>query len=77
VRGSQPSLTSDLQELRHLTKELLDHIYRFVPQLPFTIRLLAREALLALRIRFPDATQNLIPVVARTVILPFILQAIM
>ena len=51
-------------------------MYRFVPQIPFTIRLLAREALLALRIRFPDATQNLIPVVARTVILPFILQAI-
>jgi Ras GTPase-activating-like protein IQGAP2/3 len=46
--------------------------------IPYTIRLLAREALLALRVKFPEALdEELTPAVAKNVILPFILPAIM
>lgn len=40
----------DLQELRHLTKQLLATMYESTQHMPYTIRLLAREALLALRV---------------------------
>jgi Ras GTPase-activating-like protein IQGAP2/3 len=61
-----------------LTNTTLDIIYASVPYMPFTIRLLAREALLAMRIKFPDAMdEELTPSVAKTVVLPFILSAIM
>lgn len=66
-----------LQELRHLTKQLLDTLYVSTPHLPFTVRLLAREALLALRVKYPETTdEELTPSVARTAVLPFILPAL-
>ncbi|ODO11581.1 hypothetical protein I350_00363 [Cryptococcus amylolentus CBS 6273] len=67
----------NLQELRNLTDLLLGDILQAHAKLPYTIRLLAREALLALQTKFPDATDDdLVPVVAKTVILPFLLPAI-
>ncbi|TXT04877.1 hypothetical protein VHUM_03960 [Vanrija humicola] len=66
-----------LQELRALTDDLLTAIMRSTDQMPYTVRLMAREALLALRVRFQDRSDwELWPVVARCVILPFILPAI-
>ncbi|WWC90034.1 uncharacterized protein L201_004964 [Kwoniella dendrophila CBS 6074] len=67
----------NLQELRALTEFLITGLVETHARLPYTIRLLAREALLALQTKFPDATdEELVPVVARTVVLPFILPAI-
>lgn len=67
----------DLQELRALTDDLLNAIMRSTDQMPYTVRLMAREALLALRVRFQDRSDwELWPIVARCVILPFILPAI-
>ncbi|WVQ78096.1 hypothetical protein IAT38_000177 [Cryptococcus sp. DSM 104549] len=67
----------NLQELRNLTNLLLDDLMKAHYKLPYTIRLLAREALLALQRKFPEATDDeLVPVVSRTVVLPFILPAI-
>lgn len=46
-------------------------------QLPYTIRLLAREALFALRVKYSDYSDaQLWPIVAKCVIMPFILPAI-
>jgi len=46
-------------------------------QVPYTVRLIAREALFACRVRFQDEPDSVLwPVVAKTVILPFILPAI-
>ncbi|WVR05248.1 hypothetical protein IAU60_002260 [Kwoniella sp. DSM 27419] len=67
----------NLQELRALTEFLIAGLIESHAKLPYTVRLLAREALLALQTKFPEATDDeLVPVVARTVILPFILPAI-
>ncbi|WVW83094.1 hypothetical protein I302_105112 [Kwoniella bestiolae CBS 10118] len=67
----------NLQELRALTEFLVTGLLDSHARLPYTIRLLAREALLALQTKFPEATdEELVPVVARTVVLPFILPAI-
>ncbi|KAK6902926.1 hypothetical protein I203_108186 [Kwoniella mangroviensis CBS 8507] len=67
----------NLQELRALTEFLVTGLIDSHARLPYTIRLLAREALLALQTKFPEATdEELVPVVARTVVLPFILPAI-
>ncbi|AFR93269.2 IQ domain-containing protein containing GTPase activating protein [Cryptococcus neoformans C23] len=67
----------NLQELRNLTDFLLTDILQSHDKLPYTIRLMAREALLALQRKFPEAMDDdLVPVVARTVILPFLLPAI-
>ncbi|WWD15905.1 hypothetical protein CI109_100329 [Kwoniella shandongensis] len=67
----------NLQELRALTEFLITGLIESHNKLPYTIRLLAREALLALQRKFPEATdEELVPVVARTVVLPFILPAI-
>lgn len=41
---------ADLQELRGLTNLLLGSLCRSTQHLPYTVRLLAREALLALRV---------------------------
>ncbi|ORX39865.1 hypothetical protein BD324DRAFT_576164 [Kockovaella imperatae] len=66
-----------LQELRHLTKRMLETVYQSTAHLPYTVRLLAREALLALRVKFPDVSDELLtPIVARAVVFPFILPAI-
>lgn len=46
-------------------------------QMPYTVRLIAREALFACRVRFQDEDDSTLwPVVAKTVVLPFILPAI-
>ena len=67
----------DLQELRHLTKQVLEVVYASTYRLPYTIRLLAREALLALRVKDPNAMdEELTTIVARTVVVPFILPAL-
>ncbi|WVQ89050.1 hypothetical protein IAS59_002797 [Cryptococcus gattii] len=67
----------NLQELRNLTDFLLTDLLQSHDKLPYTIRLMAREALLALQRKFPEAMDDdLVPVVARTVILPFLLPAI-
>ncbi|WVF72140.1 hypothetical protein IAT40_006952 [Kwoniella sp. CBS 6097] len=67
----------NLQELRGLTELLISGLVDSHAKLPYSIRLLAREALLALQTKFPEATDDeLVPVVARTVVLPFILPAI-
>ncbi|WWC69466.1 uncharacterized protein I206_103406 [Kwoniella pini CBS 10737] len=67
----------NLQELRALTEFLITGLLETHARLPYTIRLLAREALLALQTKFPEAPdEELVPVVARTVVLPFILPAI-
>lgn len=67
----------NLQELRNLTDFLLADLLQSHDKLPYTIRLMAREALLALQRKFPEAMDDdLVPVVARTVILPFLLPAI-
>ncbi|OCF36552.1 IQ domain-containing GTPase activating protein [Kwoniella heveanensis BCC8398] len=67
----------NLQELRGLTELLVTGLIDSHAKLPYSIRLLAREALLALQTKFPEATDDeLVPVVARTVVLPFILPAI-
>ncbi|KAK4688659.1 Ras GTPase-activating-like protein IQGAP2/3, partial [Tremellales sp. Uapishka_1] len=66
-----------LQELRALTDFLIKGLVDSSSELPYTIRFLAREALLALRIRYPDIVDaELTPIVAKTVVLPFILPAI-
>ncbi|WVN85310.1 uncharacterized protein L203_100455 [Cryptococcus depauperatus CBS 7841] len=67
----------NLQELRNLTDMLLEDMLQVPEKLPYTIRLLAREALLALQRKFPEATDDeLVPVVSRIVILPFILPVV-
>jgi Ras GTPase-activating-like protein IQGAP2/3 len=67
----------NLQELRALTDMLCKDIMRDPAQLPYTVRLVAREALFACRVRFQDHDdRTLWPVVTRAVILPFILPAI-
>lgn len=46
-------------------------------QMPYTIRLLAREALFALRVKYSDYSDTqLWPIVAKSVIMPFIIPAI-
>ncbi|KAK8869822.1 hypothetical protein IAR55_000390 [Kwoniella newhampshirensis] len=67
----------NLQELRALTEFMITGLIESHNKLPYTVRLLAREALLALQRKFPEASdEELVPVVARTVVLPFILPAI-
>jgi hypothetical protein len=51
-KPSVADISADLQELRHLTKQLLEALFRSTHALPYSIRLLAREALLALRVSF-------------------------
>lgn len=66
-----------LQELRALTDLIAKTIVAATPLMPYTVRLLAREALLALRVRYQDHDDSeLWPVVAKSVILPFIMPAI-
>ncbi|RXK36438.1 hypothetical protein M231_06282 [Tremella mesenterica] len=66
-----------LQELRFLCDRLIKGLVASTVHVPYTIRLLARESLLALRVKYPDAFDHeLTPVVAKTVILPFLLPAI-
>ncbi|KAL7423921.1 iqgap-related protein [Cryptotrichosporon argae] len=66
-----------LQELRALTNFLVQTLVQTTQYMPYTIRLLARECLFALRVKYPDSPDGeLWPVVAKTVVLPFILPAI-
>lgn len=84
----------DLQELRFLCVETIKGLVKSTVQLPYTVKMMARETLLALRvspeclaytdpmlivqIKYPDAyDEDLTPIIARTVILPFILPALM
>jgi len=83
----------DLQELRFLCVETVKGLVKSTVQLPYTVKMLARETLLALRvcqssriagyladpqIKYPDAyDDDLTPIIARTVVLPFILPALM
>ena len=51
IAWSFPSLRCvDLQELRFVTTRLVEGLIRSTPLLPYTVRLMAREALLALRV---------------------------
>jgi Ras GTPase-activating-like protein IQGAP2/3 len=84
---------ADLQELRFLCVETVKGLVNSTVQLPYTVKMLARETLLALRVRqrprlqshalmkqikYPDAyDEDLTPIIARTVVLPFILPALM
>jgi len=54
IFAGQLILDIDLQELRHLTKQLLDTLYSSTAQIPYSVRLFAREALLALRVSIFD-----------------------
>ncbi|EKD00643.1 cytoskeletal protein binding protein [Trichosporon asahii var. asahii CBS 8904] len=47
-----------------------------IPQMPYALRLMAREALFALRVRYQCDDSLLWPVVAKAVVMPFILPAI-
>ncbi|KLT44776.1 hypothetical protein CC85DRAFT_242013 [Cutaneotrichosporon oleaginosum] len=66
-----------LQELRALTDFIAKEIMASTAAMPYTIRLLAREALFALRVRYSDHNDSeLWPIVAKAVIMPFVLPAL-
>lgn len=65
-----------LQELRALTDMVGKSIMASIPQMPYALRLMAREALFALRVRYQCDDSLLWPVVAKAVVMPFILPAI-
>ncbi|BEJ15204.1 hypothetical protein CspHIS471_0409710 [Cutaneotrichosporon sp. HIS471] len=66
-----------LQELRALTDFIAKEIMASTSAMPYTIRLLAREALFALRVRYSDHSDSqLWPIVAKSVIMPFIIPAL-
>ena len=50
ARASSWADGTDLQELRFVTTRFVEGLVRSPPHLPYTVRLMAREALLALRV---------------------------
>lgn len=74
--------------------ETIKGLVKSTVQMPYTVKMMARETLLALRvslttttrkrgvlilqIKYPEAyDEDLTPIIARTVVLPFILPALM
>ncbi len=67
-----------MQALQDSTEVILQALIAGVQHIPYTIRCMAREMLLALRVKTQDAVDDmdLTPVIAKTLLLPYIRPAL-